>query len=123
MGRAIEGIIAVMDEPAGNPAEPLTNLVVPVTLKLPGIDIATFGAPLEEDGLEVSFAEDGRYAKVQFDRETGALRGGVLAGKTGSRTTLEPYVGGPPPTELERLLLPAGSANLSEDLRSSTVDP
>ncbi|SDC07880.1 NAD(P)/FAD-dependent oxidoreductase [Actinokineospora iranica] len=91
----------------GQRTAPVDGSDASTTLKLLGVSVATFGAARSDDALEVVFAEgDARYAKVLLSRDTGDLMGGILAGDTGSWTTVGSFVGRPPPSDLERLLLP-----------------
>ncbi|MBT2509721.1 FAD-dependent oxidoreductase [Streptomyces sp. ISL-98] len=79
------------------------------TLKLLGVNVATFGTTHPEGGqaLEAVFAEDTtRYAKVLLRQDTGDLLGGILAGDTGSPMPLGSLIGRQPPADLEQLLLP-----------------
>ncbi|MCW7944412.1 nitrite reductase [Streptomyces hygroscopicus] len=91
----------------GLEAEPLEDIDTSTTLKLLGINVATFGATGHQGAMEAAFAEDTRYAKAVFDADTGVLLGGILAGNTGTPTTLQPFIGRQPPADLEQLLLPA----------------
>ncbi|MGW9170647.1 NAD(P)/FAD-dependent oxidoreductase [Streptomyces decoyicus] len=92
----------------GHAPEPFDGSDASTTLKLFGVNVATFGFTRPEEGqaLEVVFAEGNtHYAKVFLRPDTGALLGGILAGGTGSALTLGSFVGRRPPPDLEQLLL------------------
>lgn len=93
----------------GHTPEPFDGTDSSTALKLLGVKIATFGATRTDDGpaIEAVFAEGSdRYAKILLSRHNGDLLGGILAGDTGSWTTVRSLVGRRPPADLERLLLP-----------------
>ncbi|EST35461.1 NAD(P)/FAD-dependent oxidoreductase [Streptomyces roseochromogenus] len=90
----------------GQETEPLGDIDTSTTLKLLGVSVATFGTTRHEGAMAAVFAEDTRYAKALLHPDTGALLGGILAGETGSRSALQPFIGQPPPADLEQLLLP-----------------
>jgi nitrite reductase (NADH) large subunit len=97
----------------GRKAEPFDGADPTTTLKLMGVNVATFGAtrPGEDGAVEAVFSEGAaRYAKVLLDPGTGEILGGILAGHTGSPMALAPFVGARPPADLERLLLPGRPA-------------
>ncbi|MET9533762.1 MULTISPECIES: FAD-dependent oxidoreductase [unclassified Streptomyces] len=97
----------------GLPAEPFDGSDTSTALKLLDVHVATFGSMSDTDPtLELVFAEGtSRYAKVFLDPDGSRLRGGILAGDTGARTTLSAFVGRRPPADLEQLLLPPRAAN------------
>ncbi|MEU9861840.1 FAD-dependent oxidoreductase [Streptomyces sp. NPDC047971] len=111
MAESVARRLLGLDAPPFDGADPTT------TLKLMGVNVATFGAtrPGDDRAVEAVFAEgNARYAKVLLGRDTGELLGGVLAGYTGSPMALAPFVGAQPPADLEQLLLPgrpAGAAS------------
>jgi nitrite reductase (NADH) large subunit len=93
----------------GHSPEPFDGADTSTALKLLGVQIAAFGATRPDDGpaVEAVFADGSdRYAKIFLSRHDGALLGGILAGDTGSWTTVRSLVGRRPPADLERLLLP-----------------
>lgn len=94
---------------AGRSPRPFDGTDTSTSLKLLGVHVATFGIihPRGGPAAEAVFAEGTtRYAKVFLEPESGRLLGGILAGETGSRTALGPFVGHRPPADLEQLLLP-----------------
>ncbi|WP_184491609.1 FAD-dependent oxidoreductase [Streptomyces sp. I6] len=94
----------------GHHAEPLDEMDDSTELKLLGVHVATFGSTSGDAGtaVEVTFQEGAsRYAKVFLHRASGALLGGILAGETGSRADLAPWVGRRPTADLEGVLFPA----------------
>lgn len=94
----------------GHDAEPFNAADTFTTLRLPGVNIASFGTsrPGAEGGKQMVFAEGPtRYAKVLLHPDTGVLIGGILAGDTGSRAALQPFLGRRPPADLEDILLPS----------------
>ncbi|MGA5343583.1 NAD(P)/FAD-dependent oxidoreductase [Streptomyces griseoincarnatus] len=93
----------------GQTPEPFDGTDASTTLKLLGVEIATFGTTGPDDGpaVEAVFAEGSdRYAKILLSRHSGDLLGGILAGDTGSLTTVRSLIGRRPPADLEQLLLP-----------------
>ncbi|MFJ8310453.1 MULTISPECIES: NAD(P)/FAD-dependent oxidoreductase [unclassified Streptomyces] len=93
----------------GHDTEPFDGSDTATTLKLLGVNVASFGAtrPAEGEALEVVFAEGTtRYAKFFLRQNSGALLGGILAGGTASPLTLASFIGRQPPPDLEQLLVP-----------------
>ncbi|MGW6244307.1 NAD(P)/FAD-dependent oxidoreductase [Streptomyces roseolus] len=119
MAESVARRLLGQDAPPFDAADPIT------TLKLMGVDVATFGTtgPGEEQALEAVFAEGTtRYAKILLGRGTGELLGGILAGPTGSPMTLTSFVGAQPPADLEQLLLPGRPARAPRSLPPAPSD-
>ncbi|MFE6619088.1 NAD(P)/FAD-dependent oxidoreductase [Streptomyces sp. NPDC057740] len=92
----------------GQSPEPFNGTDSSTTLKLLDVRIATFGTVHPDDAaVEAVFTEGtDRYAKLLLSQDSGDLLGGILAGETGSWTSIRSLVGRRPPADLEQLLLP-----------------
>ncbi len=93
----------------GQDTEPFDGSDTATTLKLLGVNVASFGAtrPVDGEALEVVFAQGStRYAKFFLRRDSGALLGAMVAGGTASPLALASFLGRRPPADLEQLLAP-----------------
>src|SRR5439155_22206434 len=79
-------------------------------LKLLGVDVASFGAALSPDGLDVVYTDPATraYAKLVLSDDAKTLLGGVLVGDASAYPTLRASLGGPLPAPPLALLAPAG---------------
>ena len=80
-------------------------------LKLLGVDVASFGAALSPDGLDVVYTDPATraYAKLVLSDDAKTLLGGVLVGDASAYPTLRASLGGPLPAPPLALLAPAGA--------------